>query len=30
MTRGQTWNLFGMGYVTDVAGGDTEKLWIPV
>jgi hypothetical protein len=25
---GQTWNLFGMGYVTDAAGGDTEKLWI--
>ncbi len=25
---GQTWNLFGMGYVTDTAGGDTEKLWI--
>jgi hypothetical protein len=25
---GQAWNLFGMGYVTDVAGGDTEKLWI--
>jgi hypothetical protein len=25
---GQTWNLFGMGFVTDAAGGDTEKLWI--
>lgn len=25
---GQRWDLFGMGYVTDVAGGDTEKLWI--
>jgi hypothetical protein len=25
---GQQWDLFGMGYVTDTAGGDTEKLWI--
>lgn len=25
---GQRWDLFGMGYVTDAAGGDTEKLWI--
>lgn len=25
---GQTWSLFGMGFVTDTAGGDTEKLWI--
>ena len=25
---GQQWNLFGMGFVTDAAGGDTEKLWI--
>ncbi len=25
---GQQWNLFGMGYVTDTAGGDIEKLWI--
>jgi hypothetical protein len=25
---GQRWDLFGMGYVTDTAGGDTEKLWI--
>lgn len=25
---GQTWDLFGMGFVTDAAGGDTEKLWI--
>ena len=25
---GRTWDLFGMGYVTDTAGGDTEKLWI--
>ncbi len=25
---GQRWDLFGMGFVTDAAGGDTEKLWI--
>ncbi len=25
---GQVWSLFGMGYVTDAAGGDTERLWI--
>lgn len=27
-TPPQTWNLFGMGYVTDVASQDAEKLWI--
>ena len=25
---GRTWDLFGMGFVTDAAGGDTEKLWL--
>ena len=25
---GRTWDLFGMGFVTDTAGGDTEKLWL--
>jgi hypothetical protein len=25
---GMRWDLFGMGFVTDTAGGDTEKLWI--
>ncbi|HVV83760.1 MAG TPA: hypothetical protein VHE35_11880 [Kofleriaceae bacterium] len=25
---GRTWDLFGMGFVTDSAGGDTEKLWL--
>ncbi|MBK9036531.1 MAG: hypothetical protein IPL61_35665 [Myxococcales bacterium] len=25
---GRRWDVFGMGYVTDTAGGDTEKLWI--
>ncbi len=27
-TPPQTWNLFGMGYVTDAPGADAEKLWI--
>lgn len=25
---GRIWDLFGMGFVTDAAGGDTEKLWL--
>jgi len=25
---GQRWDVFGMGFVTDTAGGDTEQLWI--
>lgn len=25
---GMRWDLFGMGFVTDQAGGDSEKLWI--
>ena len=25
---GRSWDVFGMGFVTDTAGGDTEKLWI--
>ncbi len=25
---GRTWDLFGMGFVTETAGGDTEKLWL--
>jgi len=25
---GRRWDVFGMGFVTDAAGGDTEKLWI--
>jgi len=25
---GQQWDLFGMGFVTDTAGGDTEQLWV--
>ncbi|MEZ4401207.1 MAG: hypothetical protein R3B06_14370 [Kofleriaceae bacterium] len=25
---GQQWDLFGMGFVTDTAGGDTDKLWL--
>ena len=25
---GRTWDLFGMGFVTDTAGGDSEKLWL--
>jgi hypothetical protein len=27
-TPPQTWNLFGMGYVTDAAGAEAEKLWV--
>ncbi|HVV83755.1 MAG TPA: hypothetical protein VHE35_11855 [Kofleriaceae bacterium] len=25
---GRSWNVFAMGFVTDMTGGDTEKLWI--
>jgi hypothetical protein len=25
---GRRWDVFGMGFVTDTAGGDAEKLWI--
>jgi hypothetical protein len=27
-TGGRQWDLFGMGFVTDDAGGDTERLWV--
>lgn len=27
-TPPQVWNLFGMGFVTETAGGDSERLWI--
>ena len=27
-TGGRQWDLFGMGFVTDTAGGDTERLWV--
>jgi hypothetical protein len=27
-TGGRQWDLFGMGFVTDAAGGDTERLWV--
>ena len=25
---GRSWNVFAMGFVTDMAGGETEKLWL--
>lgn len=25
---GRQWDLFGMGFVTDTPGGDTERLWV--